>query len=1051
MSAIPWPERHDVERAASARSIDTPSILRIRLLGGFRVSAGDVELPGAAWRSRKAAQLVKVLTLAPDHALHRERLHETLWPELDHTAAANNLRQTLHVARRVLRPLPIDASALLQLQGERVRLYPSERLWADVRAFEAAAHAARRADEPTAHWEAIDHYAGPLLPDDLYEDWATARREALAATHLALLHDAAALHEARGEHSAALAALRAITEVEPADEAAHVRLMRLYALTGRRPLALRQYRQLAHALARELDATPEPATQELFEAIRRGDLAASPGRSHQDAPSPAAIRPATNLPHALSSFIGRERDVAEITRLMADHRLVTLTGPGGAGKTRLAVEVGWRQVYDRPDGVWLVELAALTDATLVAQTVADALGIQVPGGADPLAILVARLRDRAPLLILDNCEHLIGACADLVETLLHACPAVRVLATSRDAVRVHGGRPWRVPPLPLPEIGAELEALAANDAVRLFVDRVHWHQPELTLTADNADAITTICRRVEGLPLALELAAARAAILSLPQLASRLVDVLGVLVGGTRRAPSRQQTLRATLDWSHALLEGPEQVLLRRLAVFAGGWSLAAAEAVCAGDEVPAEGVLGLLGQLVERSLVPVDVDGDEARYRLLEPVRQYAAERLQASREAGTVRDRHARHYLALAEEVEPQLSGPEQAVWLQRLEREQDNLRAALRTLGSRGDADGALRLAAALGRFWWARGHFTEGQRWLTQTLARAPGASRETRLAALDAAFTLAHRQGDYAAARAVTEESLEIAQAHDDRRAMAWSLAYLGMVAAETGGNDHLSLFEESLALFREVDDAAGIAEVLNMLGEVRRLQGDDRAAERLYEESLGLWRELGDQQYIATVLHNLGRLAQRQGDTRRAVALLADSLTRFQCLQIPNGVALCLRGLAGVAVELQRLEPAARILGAAGALAERVGVVEDSADRAQSESALEAARSRLGAEQFAALWSAGKEFSMDAAVAEALAFADPDAPVDPLARLTPREYAVARLVARGLTNAQIAAELRLAVRTVDTHVSRVLRKLGVSSRHAVGDCLAQPGAEFDAP
>jgi len=1056
MSAARRSVGRDASRSASGGPDDAPPILRVQLLGRFLVSSGPVELSGETWRSRKAAQLVKVLALAPNHALHREQLVDLLWPDLAPAAAANNLRQTLHVARGHLQQLPIDRSSLLRVRDERVALYPIESLEVDVEAFEAAARAVRGADDPGAYWAAIDRYRGPLLPDDPYEDWAASRREALNATYLGLLDDVARLHEEAGAYSSALAALRRLVELEPAHEDAQVRMMRLYALSGRRSQALRQYRQLAQALERDLDAAPEPATQALFERIKRGEMSSGPAepvvdnltnRAEEDRPSPG------NLPYSLSSFIGREREVAEICRLIASHRLVTLTGPGGVGKTRLALEVGWKQTNRHRDGVWFVDLTGLTNPALLAQTVADALGIQLSGLEAPLALLIGRLSGRELLLIFDNCEHLIADCARFAGALLASCPKLRVLATSRESLRVGGGHPWVVPALPLPRADAGLAEIGANDAVRLFIDRVRWHRPELTLAAENAGAITQICRQLEGLPLALELAASRAAVLALPELANRLGDALGLLAGDPLRAQTRQQTLRATLNWSHELLDPFERVLFRRLAAFSGGWTLEAAEAVCAADggddDLKSSAVLGLLSQLVQKSLVLVEAGGETSRYRLLEPIRQYALERLLASGERDLARERHARYFLALAEEAEPNLTGPAEASWLRRIAQEQDNLRAALASLGSQGDHERALRLAAALGRFWWVHGSIGEGQRWLSDVLAAATLSDEPDplRVKALSAAFTMAHRRGDYVAARSFANESLTLARRYGDRRVVAWALVELGMIAAESSGGQE-SLLTESLAIFREVGDTAGIAEALNMLGEVKRLQDDDDAARQLYEESLLLWRTLGDEQYVAMILHNLGRVAQRQGDSRRAAALLLESLTRFQDLGINNGIALNLRGLAGVAAGLGQLELAARFLGAAAALAERLGVVEDSADRAQTQTAADIALGGLGQARFATAWSAGKSLSLESVIDEAMRF--PALVLEPgagsAAGLTPREQAVARLVARGLTNQQIATELGAATRTIDTHVSRILRKLGVTSRHDIAARLAGIGS-----
>ncbi|HEX7103823.1 MAG TPA: BTAD domain-containing putative transcriptional regulator, partial [Nitrolancea sp.] len=469
-------QEHDPEA-----SRDYPIHLRVQLLNGFQVAAGN-EAP-IVWRSRKAAQLVKLLALAPDHGLYREQLLERLWPDSAPDVAANNLRHALHVARRALRTLPLDPMLILQTQGGRVYLYPPDRLWIDVNAFEMAARAARSATDPDVYWAAIDRYTGPLLPGEVYEDWAAFRREMLESTYLALLDDVAQLHEVRGEYPQALAALRRLIEVDPLHEAACVRIMQIYALTGRRSLALHQFRKLRQTLQQSLDVAPEPATQTLYVAIKDGQF---PIPAPQDGNLPVAAfavgQPVTNLPYAVSDFIGRARDISGITQLLAHRRLVTLTGPGGVGKTRLALEVAWKRVEAYPDGVWLIELATLIDPTLVPQTIAEVLGIQAEGARSPIDRLVTTLRDSTLLLVLDNCEHLIVACAHLVETVLNSCPHLHVLATSREALHLPGECPWPVSSLPLPNPHARRITLAENDSVRLFVDRVRWHQPGFAVT-----------------------------------------------------------------------------------------------------------------------------------------------------------------------------------------------------------------------------------------------------------------------------------------------------------------------------------------------------------------------------------------------------------------------------------------------------------------------------------------------------------------------------------------------------------------------------------------
>ncbi len=425
----------------SEAALEAP-LLRITMLGGFHLSTGEQASAFTFQRSRRAAQLLKLLALEPGHMLIREQICAALWPESPADSAANNLRQTLHLARRQLRALDLDASLLLTSQADRVCLYPVDHLWIDAEAFELAARDARRSRDPADYQAAIHLYGGPLLPEDIYEDWTTARRESLASTFLTLLYEFACLSEVRGDHASALLALRRIIEFEPGDERAHVRLMQLYARTGRRPLALRQYGQLSQALQRELDATPEPETRQLFDAIKNGSYPPQTGNQEDpDLPAVstgmrAAREVKTNLPHSLTSFVGRDRDVAGVMNLVSANRLVTLTGTGGCGKTRLAQEVGWHILSEESLPVWFVELAALTDPSLVAETIAGVLAVRRAAGQNALTALASQLGDRSLLLILDNCEHLISACAGVVQTLLPRCPNLRVLTTSREALRV---------------------------------------------------------------------------------------------------------------------------------------------------------------------------------------------------------------------------------------------------------------------------------------------------------------------------------------------------------------------------------------------------------------------------------------------------------------------------------------------------------------------------------------------------------------------------------------------------------------------------------------
>jgi non-specific serine/threonine protein kinase len=435
-------------------------------------------------------------------------------------------------------------------------------------------------------------------------------------------------------------------------------------------------------------------------------------------PLPAPPEPRGNLPVQPTSFIGREREQADVLALLDRAPLVTLTGAGGCGKTRLALTVAGSLLPEYPDGVWLVELAALVDPILVPQTVARVLGLQEQPGRTPLEMLTSYLKHRRLLLVVDNCEHLVGACADLAATLLRSCPQLRLLATSREALEVAGEALYRAPSLSMPDL-AQLpspDRLTQYEAVQLFLERAQARRADFTLTARNAQAVAQVCVRLDGMPLAIELAAARIGVLPVESIAARLDDRFRLLTGGPRTTLPRQQTLRATLDWSHDLLSRPEQALLRRLAVFAGGWTLEAAESVCAGDVVVEGEILDLLSALVNKSLVQAEGADSHHRYWLLETLRQYTLERLEAMGEEAAVQDLHLAYFLALAEEAEPQLRGPAQGCWLDRLEVEHDNLRLALGWALERHAEDGGLRLAGALWGFWSYRGHLAEGQGWL-----------------------------------------------------------------------------------------------------------------------------------------------------------------------------------------------------------------------------------------------------------------------------------------------------------------------------------------------
>jgi non-specific serine/threonine protein kinase len=581
-----------------------------------------------------------------------------------------------------------------------------------------------------------------------------------------------------------------------------------------------------------------------------------------------------HLPLVLTSFVGRERERAEVARLLAETRLLTLTGVGGVGKTRLALEAARAALADYPDGTWLVELAALVDPALVPHTIAVALGVVEHPGRPLNETLAAWLAGKRLLIVLDNCEHLLDVCASLADALLRVAPGLAILATSREPLRIAGETAWPAPPLTLPDLQTlpSLDDLPRSEAVRLFIDRATAARPDFRLTPENAVAVAQLCVRLDGLPLAIELAAARVRSLPPAELAARLGRRFQLLTGGSRAALPRHQTLRAALDWSYDLLAEDERRVLRRLSVFAGGATIAAAEAVCVGDGLAPADVLPLLLRLVERSLVLAEPAGDEARYRLLETVRQYAGERLEEAGEETTTRDRHAAWGLALAEQAEPALHTAEQLLWQARLDAEHDNLRAALAWSLDQ-DREAGLRLAGWPWPYWRGRRHYSEGRRWLERLLDRTRAPTR-WRAKALLGVGQLAFEQGDSITAHARLDEGLALSRGLAEPRLVAWALRDLAHVHIDLGDLARARVeVEEGLTLCRTLGEPADLAATLITLGRIHKRDGTYQRARAVLDEGLALARLVGDRWLIGDALGWLGQVAWEQGDYQRARAL----------------------------------------------------------------------------------------------------------------------------------------------------------------------------------
>ncbi|MFL5590073.1 MAG: tetratricopeptide repeat protein [Ktedonobacteraceae bacterium] len=802
-----------------------------------------------------------------------------------------------------------------------------------------------------------------------------------------------------------------------------------------------------------------------------------------------------NLPTQLSSFIGRERAIAELKSLLSTTRLLTLTGAGGSGKTRLALQVATTLLAEFEHGVWWVELASLTDPVLVPQQVASSLGLSEQPGRSLMDTLTGALQPRKPLLVLDNCEHLVAACAHLVETLLRSCPGLHILTTSREAFNIPGETIWLVPSLGVPDAYhlPPIEGLVKYESVQLFIERATSVLPAFRLTQENAPVLVQVCHRLDGLPLAIELAAARVKVLSLEQIATRLDHSYRLLAGGSRTALPRQQTLQATIEWSYHLLPEKERILFRRLSVFLGSFALEAAEAVCAGNGLKQDEVLDLLSHLVDKSLVAVTQRSGEARYRLLETIRQYAQEKLHEFGEAAPMRRNHRDWYARLAEQAKAETLEARQGSWFERLEAEHENLRVALGWSLDQQEAETAARIGAGIFRFWLLRGYISEGRLWMERALS---GFSEKNavRAQALNVAVVLTIQQDDSKRAKTLAEESLDLCRELADRKETGYALNTLGWLAHNEGDYaGAVTFFEESLALFRELGQKHDIALVLSSLGLTVLSLGEYERAAALCEESLAISRERGDPSSIASVLTNLGiitlargdverakelceeslarrktlvdkggcahtltilgRIALIQGDDERATACYKESLTLRLETGEKEGIATALEGLAAVAGMQGQPVRAVRLYGSAQSLRTMLGAPLTPIDRSSYEQTVAAVRALFDEPTFLNAWTEGQAMPLVEAIAEAaqvkvrehITPSPVPAPLDTPSTspfrgnpfgLTDREIEVLRLVTQGLTTLQIAERLIISPRTADAHLRSIYSKLGVTSRAA---------------
>lgn len=854
-----------------------------------------------------------------------------------------------------------------------------------------------------------------------------------------------------------------------------------------------------------------------------------------------------NLPTQLTSFVGREKELADVKRLLYNTHLLTLIGPGGTGKTRLSIQAAGEMLAPYPDGVWFVEFAPILDPLLVPRTTAIAIGLRDEPQRPVMDMLCDYLHEKKLLIILDNCEHLVDACARMADRILHAAPDTRILATSREALGIAGEVTYRVPSLGLPDINhlPPVESLDQYEAVKLFIDRATAAVPAFSVTNNNAPALAHVCHQLDGIPLAIELAAAKIRVLSVEQIAKRLDDRFRLLTGGSRTALERHQTLRAAIDWSYNLLSPTEQVLFQRLSVFVGGWTLEAAESICEGGTVRSDDVLSLLEQLIHKSLVIKEEERGESRYQMLETIRQYAHEKLLAAGEVKDIQDKHLNYFLKLSEQIEPWLQGPRQMEWLNRTHEERDNLRAAMRS-ALETNVETGMYLSSRL-HFFWDVVDSREGARWLTQFLQKP-----ESKLFPHARASAL-RAQGDFlfdfqqvSEAQAAVEESLELSRSIGDHSGEVDSLILLGHIftlgpradlvkagrlleqalalaktlddigrqanALRVLGWDHrdykraFAYWKEAITLYRQTEDWSRVAGTLSILGYFLLLDGEIDAAEKCLDEANSLFERLNIKKR-SSLFSAYGQIALRRGDYERArdyfqmdarisneignrtsylwargrwgfaelgagaiteaIQIFAETAQEFQKAGSRIGVVFTVEGMSSLYAKIEKAKVAARLIGRADRTRQEINEPRPKLEQADRDTVIAACIAKIGEAAFSDAYEDGKKISLDEAVDLAVKSMKeiPETKLQPTMEstspvilpsqreaekqkyggLTTREREVAAQIAQGKSNQAIAAELFVGLKTVEAHVTRILSKLGFTSRAQIAGWAVAKG------
>jgi predicted ATPase/DNA-binding SARP family transcriptional activator len=887
-------------------------MLDVRLLGAFEITQNG---KAVKLTSRPAQSLFAYLILTAGTPHRREKLAGMLWPDSTEASARDYLRHGLWRIRKSLGDSESKAKKGSYILADDLNLgFNADSEYSlDIEKIEKVSPSDSTIEELMG---TILEYGGELLPG-FYDEWVQLERDHIHAIYeqkISMLIDR--LKKA-GRWKDVLEWAEKWISFGQKPEAAYRALMTAHAALRDGTKAVSAYQRCVNAL-REFDLEPSEETQKLYENIKVGkDLPnAAPSRAKKS-PKQSAT---SNVPVPLTSFIGRENELKEISKSLTSARLVTLTGSGGVGKTRLAIQTATNLLSKFKDGVFWVDLASLSDENLIPQEIAQSLGLFETGKGPLIEVLKNYLKVKDSLIVFDNCEHLITPCARCIEQLLAHCPKLKILATSIEGLGLFSEKIWQVPSLPLPERKSSLSVheLQKIASLELFAQRAEAVNSDFRLTDQVAKSVAQICQRLDGIPLAIELAAARIKVLSVDEIASRLDDRFSLLTSGSRTSIPRHQTLRATIDWSYDLLTEPEQTLFRRLAVFNGGLSLQAAEVVCAFNSLTREDILALFGRLVDKSLVIVEAasPGEKTRYHLLETIRQYGFEKLAEIGEVHEIRNRHLEYYINLAEQAEPEILGPRTAVWFNRLDKELDNIRAAMEWATDSGKAVAALRIAGPLVYFWFA--HSLVAQEWndrVQQALTRPEGMEPTlARAKALNGIGFIYWANVAPMNRRPQFEEALKIARDLGDQANIAMALRNLGLLENIQGNYSKArSFLEQSQLVSREmgVEGRNNLAWTLLFLGELALNQDQMKQARQHFEESAAILRELENVNYLAYAVRRLAHLSWLEDDKEKAIRFCRESLTLNHEVGDPRGVIACLAGFVAIALLDGNLEKAA--------------------------------------------------------------------------------------------------------------------------------------------